>query len=131
MRSGDVGGGPGDGDAIDAGCGADADVLLERIATEAGAVADSAEDVPGCGVGLVDLNVDAGAEGDAIGVDAFEAERDPVIPVAGVAVERGLKGVAGLRAAHLFEHVFEAGAVEVSEGDAVTLFAGGRSRRRW
>ena len=112
--------GPGDDDLFHEGRGADSDVLLERVAAEARSVSYCAEDMSHL-AGIKDRHVNDGAEGGAVGANPGEAQRNPVVGIAGIPIESGLIGVPGLRSAYLLKDVLKAGAVKVGKCDAVTL----------
>ena len=118
-------GGPADFEGVDAGVGAEAEVLAELAGgAEAFAAFDFAVDGKVGG-----FEGDLGTDGVAVGLYAGEVDFEPVVAVAfEIAVEGVVGVVAGVVAAELGVDVEGAVVVDVDEGDAVALCCRGGAK---
>ena len=108
-------------------------MLLHRVGAERAAAADGSHDGP-CPAHVViasafDGDRDLGANRGAIALHADQVHVDPVVALAGILEQPQGVTVRGHRAANLRDDVLVAVAVEIGEGDAVSLVQLARAGR--
>src|SRR5262249_39041243 len=96
------------------------DLLPKRIGAKAAATSDNTVDRAFALV-VLDHDLDPGADGHAIGLDAPQLELDPMIAVAGIGEELIAIVVPGVGAAHDRVDVLIPIVVDVAERDRVAL----------